>query len=115
MRGLAQLNHGKPKTIHVSSAIRPKVALPTRAPDLPDAKFTACEASEVAFSTGHGGAMTLAFLEAFAEREADTTLPALHKAIRQRLPSIDWAQTPQFSCDSALRKRTLRSFMRGAA
>lgn len=79
--------------------------------DLPDSRWTACRANELAYSTGRGGAYTLAFLESFAERGVTTTLPELHKAIRKRLPTDQWPQTPQLQCDAELRRRTIKTFV----
>lgn len=103
---------GFKRSIPDSFCFLPDIArLPRVSKNLPDSRWLACKADELAYSTGNGGAYTLAFLEAFADRGEKTTLPALHKAIRRQLPSDRWPQTPQLRCDAELRTRTIKSFV----
>lgn len=113
--GLAKgRNRGQPRSVNINSCFRHETELPTRNVKKPNATYAACRAGEVAYSTGVGGAMTLAFLEAFAERTIKTTLPALHKAIQKRLPTAEWPQHPVASFDATMKKRTLKSFVEAA-
>jgi len=102
--------HGKARTVAVKHCFKHTAELPTRGVKRPNATYAACRAGEVAFSTGMGGAMTLTFLEAFAERQTNTTLPALHKRIQKMLPNDRWNQHPCFYTDNAMKRRTLQSF-----
>lgn len=112
--GLARGQLNKPRAIPLSKCTSPKVVVPPQTASGPHAFFAACKANETAASTGHGGAMTLAILEAFEARKANTTLPALFKRVRKLLPSSEYPQSPQFACADALKRRTINSFI-GAA
>jgi hypothetical protein len=101
----------KPRGMNADDCVGHRVRFPVRTPKRPNAIFEGCAAKEVSYSTGNGGAMTLATLKAFADRKVDTTLPALYKRIRKLLPSKQWPQTPQFQIDKVLEKRTLKSFV----
>lgn len=65
---------------------------------LPRYYYSACATGETAASTGSGGAFTLELLRAFDRINANTTFNSLYAAIRQRLPSKKYPQTPQFYC-----------------
>ena len=109
--GLPRGHKGRVRKLPIADCVRRSVSLPARSPAKPNAIFSACKATELAYSTGDGGAMTLAFLKAFKQRKDKTTLPALFKAIQKELPSDEWPQTPQFVCDDVLAGRTLKSFV----
>ena len=101
---------GKKRAVDISKLYPHKIDLPTKSPTKPNAEFSASDVKEVSYSTGHGGAWTLAFLKSLAASKFNTTLPALHKRIRKLLPSDEWPQSPQLSIDASLAKRTLKSF-----
>lgn len=75
--------------------------------------FSGCSKGEFSYSTGKGGAMTIAVLKAFGERKDNTTFGQLFKRIAGKgglLPTKDWPQHPQCSGSAADLKRTLKSF-----
>lgn len=100
----------KARSVSIKHLYPHRVEVPTRSPRRPNAEFSASAAKEVSYSTGNGGAWTLAMLEEFADRHVNTTLPALHKRIRKHLPNDEYDQSPQFVCDDELKRRTLKSF-----
>lgn len=109
--GLSRNPH-KVRTIPSTHCFTHQATPPRKAAPRPNAEYLACQAKEYAFSTGVGGAMTLAIVDAFGEHGARTSLQSLHRAIRTRLPSPEWDQHPQFVCrDKSLAKRTIRSFV----
>lgn len=104
---------GKARCVPASYCFRWDVDPPRRMAKKPHATFLACKPGETAASTGHGGAFTLALLEAFAATGERSRFIDLHKAIRKILPNAEHKQTPQFSCaDKEFAGRTLRSFNR---
>lgn len=109
-------NHQRtPRTVAASKVTWPEFDQPARMPVQPNAAYLGCsgkKGDEYSYSTGDGGAMTLATIAAFNESEDRTTLKALHTKIRKRLPTKEWPQTPVFFCrDAALAKRTIKSFV----
>lgn len=108
--GLPRELKRKAKKLALEHCVRHTAKLPAKTPAKPNAIYTAC-GQEVSYSTGKGGAFTLAFLKAFSERKDKTTLPALYQRIRKLLPSREWPQTPTFTCDKSLEGRTLKSFV----
>lgn len=99
------------KTIPVRFCFTHEAKVPSKLPPQPHARYLACRAGETAASTGHGGAMTLAVLEAFRERKDETTFDALGKRIKQLLPNGEYEQHPVYSCTVAsFGKKTLKSF-----
>lgn len=111
--GLTRAFHRGPVRSVESSVCfkRRGVVVPRKLPPPPTAVYLACRATEFAYSTGRGGAMTNAFIESFRERGDRTTLRSLHAAIKRRLPTEDWPQNPKFECkDTKLAQREIRSF-----
>lgn len=108
--GLSRGIQGAKRMIPASRCIKHRIERPARMPKGPEALYTAA-GKEPSYSTGQGGAWTLEFMDAFADRKAKTTLPALHKQIIKHLPSDEWPQHPTFECANALAGRTLKSFV----
>lgn len=109
--GLAR-RKGKVRAIPSNRCFLHKVLVPSRLSPPPNAVYLACKANEVAYSTGSGGAMTLAFVAALEKLGVEGTLRGLHREVRKSLPSWEWPQTPQFVCrDRKLASRTLGSFL----
>lgn len=101
-----------PRTVPSELLPTPKDVPPKAVQKLPNAEYLGCRENEYSYSTGQGGAMTLATVAAYKERQSRTTLKSLHTAIRKRLPSDEWPQSPVFRCsDKVLAKRTINSFM----
>jgi hypothetical protein len=76
--------------------------------------FSGCKKNEVSYSTGHGGALTNAFLQAFAEQGVDTTFGQLFERIGGQhglLPTHDWTQHPQCVAESRDLRKTVRKFV----
>lgn len=76
--------------------------------------FSASRDNEESFSTGKGGAMTLAVLKAFYERRSNATFADLFKRIAGRgglLPTDDYPQHPQCFGSQADLGRSLESFL----
>ena len=97
--------------VPISHCFRRDVTPPKRLPAKPHATYLACKANETAASTGKGGALTLALLEAFAERKDKTTFAGLAAALKKLLPNKDYPQHPQFRCaNKTFANRTLKSF-----
>lgn len=97
--------------VPISHCFRRDVEVPARMPKRPHATYLACKASETAASTGTGGALTNALLEAFNDRKDSTTFAGLAKVVKKLLPTAECPQHPVFECkDKAFANRTLRSF-----
>lgn len=78
--------------------------------------FAGCAEDEYSYSTGQGGAMSLAMQKAFAERGEKTTFGWLYRRVAGKrpkglLPTDEWPQTPQVHASAANLRRTLRSFV----
>lgn len=103
----------KARSLPIGHCFRHEPVKLDKKPPAPQAIYLACRADEYAMSTGHGGAFTLAMLEAFREREDATTFEGLFKGIKKRLPNADYSQRPAFVCKSkAFARRSLKSFNR---
>lgn len=99
------------RTIPSQMLPTPKDVPPKAVQKQPNAEYLGCREHEYSYSTGNGGAMTLATVRAFSERKPRTTLRSLYTGIRKELPSEEWPQTPHFVCaDTGLAKRTVNSF-----
>lgn len=111
--GLTRSMAAGSRFISISRCRPHAVNLPSRKPAAPHAVYSACGPRETAASTGNGGAMTLAILEAFRERKDATTFASLATRVKKLLPSREYMQHPQFTCKNKdFAKRTLRSFNR---
>lgn len=109
--GLPRGNGRQVRTVPVRLLDPHEFKPPKRSPPRPNAVYTACKDTEYAYSTGQGGAMSLATRASFEEAGSRTTLQSLHKKIRARLPSPEYGQSPQFFCrDKKLAARTIKSF-----
>ncbi len=97
--------------VPISHCFRRDVEVPRKKHAKPHATYLACKANETAASTGDGGALTKALLEAFGDRKDSTTFAGLAKSVKKLLPTLEYPQHPVFECkDKVFANRTLRSF-----
>lgn len=81
--------------------------------------YPGCKEDEYSYSTGNGGAMSLAMQQAVRERGLDATFGWLAKRVAGKrpkglLPTDEYPQTPQVIASAANLRRTLRSFVEAA-
>ncbi len=97
---------------------RSHVATPIDLPHLPKIFFSGSTAREESYSTGDGGALTNAILQALDEQGFATTYGKLFERVGGKknglLPTDDWPQRPQcLATDKRLLKLKLSSFYHG--
>lgn len=103
----------KHRWIPASHCFQRQVKPPGKLPKKPHVRYLACKENETAASTGKGGALTLALLEAFAKRDIKSTFAGLGAELKKLLPSADCPQHPVYDCaDRVFGNRSLNSFQR---
>jgi hypothetical protein len=106
------------RTIHIDRC-KPHDAIPPRkrqstSPLAADPYFSACATKEESYSTGKGGAMTLAVHKTMKEQKGLKSFAEMFQRIGGRphglLPTDEWPQHPQCEGSSQNMARTLKSF-----
>jgi len=111
-------NPSKPKTIPLRRCKSHKAIPPAKMKALRNAIVYAgasgLPGDEYSYSTGHGGAMSLAMQQAFGERGMDATFGWLHRRVtigkNRLLPSDEAPQHPTITASADNLRRTLKSF-----
>lgn len=116
--GMARGNPRIARTIPLSQCKPHKATPPSRPRAMPNVIYYAgCKETEYSYSTGKGGAMSLAMQKALAEGGLKATFGWLHKRVAGKrpkglLPTDEWPQTPQVIASARNLRRTLGEFKR---
>jgi len=113
--GMPRGNPRIARTIPLSRCTRHKATPPAKMRALRNGIiYAGCEPQQYSYSTGKGGAMSLAMQKAIGEKGADCTFGWLHRRVAGKhglLPTDEFPQTPTVTASVANLRRTLRSFV----
>lgn len=116
--GMPRGNPRIPRSIPLSRCKRHKATPPEKMRALRNAiLYAGCEGGpgKYSYSTGNGGAMSLVMQKVIRAQGLDTSFGSLYRGTRRELPSDEWPQAPQVTASATNLRRTLKSFVTGAA
>lgn len=113
--GMPRGNPRIARTIPLSRCKRHKATPPERMRALPDViYYGGCDDEEYSYSTGTGGAMSLAMQGVIFEKGRETSFGWLYKRVagpKGLLPTDEYPQTPQVTASARNLRRTFKEFI----